>query len=288
MKESEDEALMVFLGKHGLSVHIEGIRIGSRPQSGYLMTKSNAENFPLLENIWPTTVRDSATSILESKLKGGGTTPLLYVIPARKMAICATTELWKIALVDPGFVDSIFENTLDILLSSQVHFSISMKKSRYVVNEPITISSRMLDYRGRRIMGGWVRGLIENDTIFFVETGNGKFLSQPFTLSPGRHHVLIEYGQGQKTLGKKSIDVDVSTENIETIGTGVDTLTLNEIARRTGGRVFKENQIETLNKLIFTKSETRTVSPFRSLWSLFGLIIVLVFEWVVRQRKGLL
>ena len=275
------------VGRQSAGTQFRGVVVGRRPWGNLRPYPLGGTELPAFQEVWPLTWTDSIRLYWQAQGATGQPrtpVPLMASVPEKALVVVSSSEIWKARLVVPEAFDSLWTEVVDDLMQKRAIFSVFALKPRVLESEPLQIQAEYRDYRGRRIPGAWVNVQTPQQVLPLLEVAEGEFLSPEFYLPQGTYTLKVTYGKDQQTLGTDSVQVQVARGDVEQWGRDVDSLTLKELARRTGGQVLRT--LKDIQGLRIAPVEGPPVRPFRRPWALFPLVVLLSIEWLWRQRRG--
>ncbi len=134
--------------------------------------------------------------------------------------------------------------------------------------------------------------VVSNVTLVESTTLPGSYAATADSLPPGDYSVKVEAaGFPQAALALVTRFTVVASENREMQAYACNQELLEEIAEQTGGRYFHESEIgalaDSIRPLSGGKFERWTLLLWQSYWWFFLAIALLVAEWILRKRAGL-
>ena len=198
------------------------------------------------------------------------------------------SDFWKVAINAPLIFDSLISAYADSLLKKKVIFIAYPEKSLFANTEPIKVHAILKDYKGRYLESGWVSMKIGKNSVNFFEVKPGVFSSAPVKVQKiGKITAKLFYGCKGDTIGSQNLSFMVVRASPEDQQEGIDSLMLMRIAELTGGKIFKTipspSQLEMKNF-----SKVITIKLTRNPFFVLLLILGLIAEWLMRQRRGYL
>src|SRR5690554_3895370 len=267
------------------------------------------DDFPPLENLYGNLeIKQNISSLLEAKIRNINTEkPLLFFSESgsQRTATLLGEGIWKWRLhhysKNENFEDfDIFINKITQYLATD------NKRKSLVVNhenfynsgESIEISAQYFnknyEFEENARLSISVKNNVTNQTKSYDLLKNHNYYKVNLDgLEPGKYSFIVkELASNTAYTGSfEIIDFDIEKQH-----TNADYQKLQLLAQNTNGKVFFENQTDTLIEELLNNENFKSVQkeqtkklPLIDFWILLGLIITLLgLEWFIRKYNGLL
>ena len=184
-------------------------------------------------------------------------------------------------------------NYLDSIEDFQA-VQLSMGQDQGETGDHFPLEVRVRDVDGAPVISEvnvWQEGRSEQRTPLDVErAAQGVYRSEISTKIPGDYQIIAEAYRFGELWGRDTSTITLTTFNEEGQSEGVDKVFLQRLAEHSnGGRIIRATD----NPPIFPDQKFEKVTTYqlkglRSAQLFFVLLIVLMLEWIIRRRNGLL
>ena len=186
---------------------------------------------------------------------------------------------------------------LPVLLSDIIRFiSILRNKGRlvlesikrsYAIGEEIRLKLQSFDSSLRPASGGDFYLQFEDSHIPFYEIEKGVYETTITPQKPGRFIVYAQGSLGEEFLKSKSLQVEIKPRATE-VPELINLRLLQSIADRTGGKYYPLNSLAHWRLSDTKKHYTYARLQFNHPIFAILIILLLVIDWILRRRKGLI
>jgi len=239
----------------------------------------------------------------QSEQPGRSREPLISIREARQKSIAVfAQELWRWDLrmarnnEQNQFFNTLLRNMLKWLETDINNKLIQVKLQKTVFNfgEPVNMRIRVIDENMNALSDATVSVRITKDdyaeTIKAQAIGDGNFQLELQPQTPGEYTVSIQAMESGREIGKESIRFSVGEYSKEQSDLQAAHELLQTIAQQTNALYLRPDSLKPLSTLNGTTLERKFVQE-KELWNnrilLLLLISLLVLEWFIRKRTGM-
>lgn len=285
-----------------------GLEVMRLDELGSVNTSSDSgwNSLPPLQYVRSVRVRSGAEVILEAK-SDISTEPLFVTqrFGAGRVLYSATDETWRWRYrvadkIHTRLWNQLARWTMAPPFSVNNEFvSLDAGKPQYEVGERIEIRSRLRDSRGEPYTNQSVTAILEDDAgrefrlrLDPDDQIPGDYSSSTQGLEPSSYGVQLEVSGIPNSALQVRTNFSVSApQSIELSATTCNEELLKTIASTTGGDYFHESDIsglvQRLRPLSGGSISLRTTVVWDSYWWFSAGMLLLVIEWILRKRSGL-
>lgn len=267
-------------------------------------TVSLWKNLPTAEGVTKSAVREGATLLLETT-SGKPLASVWQKGKGRVMAV-ATHSTWRWALGNAA--KGLSAQTYQRFWRQAVRWltqtpsvklvRLSLRTVSRAAQEPLEVNVRVFDETYKPAASArvslWVYPpdgkRIRLETLPVEEPGN--FIATFIPETEGKHRFYAEAASEKKLLGNDEVEVAVAPPSSEMEHPEMNSRLLEGLAEKTGGKYFHAEDFD--SKALVPKKTAKKIysGPWIDLWDhplLYGLLIfILVTEWFIRRRHGLI
>ncbi len=262
---------------------------------------------PLLQ--WMSRVEPlPGSEVLLKATSGTATHPLLVTrrFGAGRVLFFASDESWrwryKVAdLIHQRFWNQLARWTMRIPLSVQGEFvSLDTGASTVAIGKPIEVRCSLREVDGTPALDKAVTAIIRRDGEFAsriplnsIDELPGYYSHDLLDLQPGDYQVQVEAaGYPAQALAVESRFTVESEETGEMDHIAQDVSLLQQVAKDSGGQYLNETEVSRLVDLLAPHSSGRIVQSttilWQSCWWFSTAMLLLIVEWILRKRSGLI
>jgi len=130
----------------------------------------------------------------------------------------------------------------------------------------------------------------KRETLNLTRSEVGRYTSILNTKQPGEVTVFVEAYRFGELWGRDTSRIQLEAFNGENQSTGVDEIFLERLCRRSGTQIIKigADELPKLPKEYYTQKSSIHMKGVRAYWMFVMLISLLIIEWILRRRNGLL
>jgi hypothetical protein len=228
---------------------------------------------------------------------------------AGKVVFCAFDESWRWRYEVADVYHSRFWNQLARSVGEQPYavqdqfVKLDAGSPTYRPGDKAELRARLRDKDGRPLLAAKVAALLFRDgrkvATFPLDAGDGKggvaggFRGQTPALQPGKYEVGLSVAgmddSDLKARAKFTVEAPLSVERGAVV---MQEELLKQMAQRSHGRYFREEDMKQLISRLEPLSKGRIVvtetALWRSYWWFVPIMMLLTIEWVLRKRAGML
>jgi len=223
-----------------------------------------------------------------------------------RVLLLASDETWRWRYNVADAIHQRFWNQLArwgmrIPFSVQGEFvSLDTGPSMAVPGKPVEVRCRLRELGGVPALNKMVTAVVRRDGSIVsrlpltpVDVLSGIYSQQLFDLQPGDYQVNIEAaGYPQQALAVESFFQVETADSREMDHIAQDDVVLRQLATMTGGQYLDESEFERLVDLLEPHSSGRIVQSTTLLWQSYwwfgSAMSLLIVEWILRKRSGLI
>ncbi len=261
-----------------------------------------------ISKFWPNTITlaKAATSRIENKSNAKKYKAPLIVIRSngtQKSAAILAYGLWRWDLLMSGIdekgdlYNQIINNMtrwLELNKNSRL-INLSMDKSQYNFSEPVRVQVKVFD-ENRQPMdhADIILNLVhENLAKEFIANGvgDGKYIATLNPGQPGDYSLTARVEYQERLVGESKTTFTVGEYSAELADTRMQQALLENIASVSRGKYFYPDSLTNLEKALKTNSQKTVLIKESEIWNnptiLFLIVLLLVTEWFIRKKKGM-
>ena len=163
---------------------------------------------------------------------------------------------------------------------------LTAQKRNYAIGEMVNLNLQSYDRDLRRIGGGDFFLVTRDAAVPFYETDYGNYESSTVLEIPGRYELSAQGNVDGEQLSSNMIEVDIISRPVET-EQSININLLERIATGTNGRFFSLEELATIVPPESSGQKVSMAIDFNSPITYFLVLILLVFDWVLRRRRGI-
>ncbi|MEA3286689.1 MAG: hypothetical protein U9Q77_04875 [Candidatus Marinimicrobia bacterium] len=159
----------------------------------------------------------------------------------------------------------------------------------------VEIGVSVSDIDGRAIQNAEVRvwqqdGQGDLEELDLTQDPAGEYRTGLMAKYPGETMVIAEAYRFGELWGRDTSTIQLAAFNVEDQSEGVDEVFLERLARRSGGRVIhlEQDKLPAIPVSYYPQHSANTLKGVRSPGLFVMLVTLLVVEWILRRRNGLL
>lgn len=214
---------------------------------------------------------------------------------------CGTPETWRWRRLGISYYDRFWLQALRYCaggraIGADKRARISLERSVYPLGDPVNIHARLFDAQMHPLEADRAELAVESEgrhvgAVELRRQANeaglykGVFYPEEF----GTFQLIYSTTDGLRS----SVSLQVRRPDVEFRDLRMARQTMEEMARKTGGRYFEPSEVEDLPKAVPGRSRIVTEpGPLEPLWDTPILLVVLVAaltaEWIMRRRMGMI
>ncbi len=258
---------------------------------------------PLTDLFGNIVLKQPGEAVYYAKVKSYATKqPLFVIFKEKKQAAIFGQGLWKWYIYEKkenkaDHIEDLVKKTVDFLVSEtktqqlQVHY-----EKQYTEGQPVIVRisafNTLLEPDPKANLSLWLYspdGSKKKIPVYYEEPF---FAANLGVLNPGTYRLKVYYPRYQLT---KQVFFDIIKLPPEVPQTA-QTDKLQILAEMSGGKIFFENNLDSLKQSLLThpamktiiKTERRKINVLNNYYFILFLLLLLSLEWIIRKYKGML
>lgn len=173
--------------------------------------------------------------------------------------------------------------------------NLSTDKSQYNFADPVKIQVQVFDEKRQPMEHADIMLKLVNKSIaqdFIANpTGDGKYIATVNPNQPGDYKLTARVEYRGRLVGESQTTFTVGEYSAELADTRLQQVLLKNIALVSRGQYFSPDSVTNLDKALKSNSQKNVLIRENEIWNnptiLFLIILLLVVEWFIRKKKGM-